>query len=398
MQREFDDATFLVGNQDRLLATESVPALPIFSEAVIYFLSCLSEELLHNSEAKKYGDVIAYAFWIRRKALEKVRDEYDAVSNRIGRGMSFQITPSNIPVQFAVSMTYSLIGGNVSVVRLSNKGFSQVDIICQAINKILDTRCGDIKPYVLVLRCGHEDETAKWLSENCDIRMIWGGDATVNQIRKLSIQPRCVELCFSDRYSIAVIDSDEYLKTDSQVLAADFYNDTYYSDQNACSSTRLIVWVGESVEKAKTVFWKAIEREVEDKYNLSEISGSDKLLKTAVCAVNHPGIKEIRTNNAIVRVELPELFFDVMDYKGNSGYFFEYETNDLTKIIPILGKRCQTVSFWGETIGNDLRRMVFDQGVRGVDRIVPLGHTMDLSMIWDGYDLPLALSRIISNL
>ena len=35
-------------------------------------------------------------------------------------------------------------------------------------------------------------------------------------------------------------------------------------------------------------------------------------------------------------------------------------------------------------------------GVRGVDRIVPMGKTMDFDLIWDGYDLVSRLTRTVS--
>ena len=397
MQQKFEGVTYLVGNQDILEHIEEVPALPIFSEKVLDFLSCLSKVLLHNLSAKKYGDIIAFAFWIRRVSLERYREEYKDEVQRIGRGVAFQIAPSNIPVQFAVSMTYALAAGNASVVRVSNKNFEQVEIICNAINSIITEQCPGMSSYICVLRYNHDDAISKWLSNMCDIRMIWGGDSTIATIRKIPTRPRCVDIGFADRYSLAIIDSDDYLIRDKTVLATDFYNDTYYTDQNACSSVRLIVWTGGKIEDAKKIFWEALEREVLEKYELNPISGSEKLLNTAVCAARYPGIKEIRRNNMIVRAELPELYDDILDYKGNSGYFFEYSADNLEYIIPLLKNECQTITFVGH-LEEKLRKIISDFGVRGVDRIVPMGHSMDLSFTWDGYDLPIALSRHISNI
>jgi hypothetical protein len=398
MLQELNSAVFFVGREDILINLNNTPALPIFSEEVVEFLSSLSDELLHNSEAKSFPDVAAYAFWIRRKSLEKSKAEYMGGALRVGRGVSFQITPSNIPVQFAVSMTYSLVAGNVSVIRLSSREFKQVGIICDAINKVIAEKCPQMGKYICILRYDHNDDITSWLSEICDIRMIWGGDKTISNIRKIPIQPRCIELGFADRYSIAVIDADCYLDKDYDVVASDFYNDTYYTDQNACSSPRMIVWIGNQKEKAQEVFWLHIKKVVEKKYHLNDISGSEKLLKTAVCAVNHSDIREIRENNAVVRVKLPQLYDDIMQYKGNSGYFFEYDAKNISEVISLLGKECQTVTYLGDDLGRQLRKIVSDSGVRGVDRIVPVGHSMDLSYVWDGYDLPITLSRVVSDI
>jgi hypothetical protein len=158
MLQELNSAVFFVGREDILINLNNTPALPIFSEEVVEFLSSLSDELLHNSEAKSFPDVAAYAFWIRRKSLEKSKAEYMGGALRVGRGVSFQITPSNIPVQFAVSMTYSLVAGNVSVIRLSSREFKQVGIICDAINKVIAEKCPQMGKYICILRYYHNDD------------------------------------------------------------------------------------------------------------------------------------------------------------------------------------------------------------------------------------------------
>lgn len=396
MQQVFDKIGYLIGGADILTRGEEIRALPPFSDKALNFLAKLSFRLLHDRHARKYGDVIAYAFWIRRVSLEKERQRYIRDEQRIGRGMAFQITPSNIPVQFAVSMTYALIAGNVSVVRLSNKNFAQVDIICDMISSIIANECPGMGPYVCIIRYDHDDVVTRALSNLCDIRMIWGGDNTVKAIRKIPVQPRCLDIGFADRYSVAIIDADAYLTMNKEVVAADFYNDTYYTDQNACSSTKVVVWVGQKIAEAKSIFWSAIDDMVGEKYKMHAISSSDKLLIAAVFAAHHPGVKVIKRNNLLVRMEIPKLYEDIMEYEGNSGYFLEYNAESLSNITPLLKKKCQTITFVGP-IENRIRRVIKNYGVRGVDRIVPMGHSMDLSFTWDGYILPEVLSRQISR-
>ena len=140
-----------------------------------------------------------------------------------------------------------------------------------------------------------------------------------------------------------------------------------------------------------------MEEIVSEKYAMEPICSSEKLLKTALCAVKHPGIKEIKRNNLLVRVELPELYDDIMEFKGNCGYFFECSVDKLQSIVPILKKDCQTITYIG-AVEEELRRIISDNGVRGVDRIVPAGHAADIAFVWDGLDLPNVLSRQIGSL
>ena len=397
MQKIFEKVKYLTGNFEVLKNMPNVPALPLFSDSALNFLNELSEKLLFSKVAREYPDIAAYAFWIRRAYTEKIRKRYDDGTQRLGWGVAFHITPSNIPVQFAVSMTYALTAGNASVIRVSDKEFPQVDIICRAIREVIRDKCPEIFPYICIIRYGHDDAVTEKLSAMCDVRMIWGGDGTISRIRKFPVRPRCIDIGFADRYSIAVIDSEAYLKLNPEETANDFYNDTYFSDQNACSAARIIVWLGEKISEAKKIFWSNLEKLVEKKYRIGEIAGSEKLLKTALCAANHPGIKEIRKNNFTVRVELPELYEDIMEYKGNSGYFFEYNADNIEEIIPLFKKECQTVTFIGE-FEDELRSLIRKHGVRGVDRIVRVGHGSDLAFVWDGLDLPHTLSRQTGNI
>lgn len=386
-----DDLTFLVGDPERLRQMPGTPALPAFSERAVTFLSSLSRLLLRDKRSG--ADVKSYAYWIRRASLEAAAREGD-YQNRLGRGVALHIAPSNVPVNFAVSMTSSLLAGNCTVVRVSGKPFPQVDLICEAVNRLLDGECAAMRPYVCVVRYEHSDEMTRELSALCDVRVIWGGDRTIEAIRRAPLPPRAVEMAFADRYSVAVIDGETYLEQDPKEIAKKFYTDTYYTDQNACSSPRLVVWLGERVPEARERFWGALEEVVRRDYPMQPIQAVDKY--SAVCALgmSRPGVRYVSKDTLVVRAELDRLTADVMDYKCGGGCFFEYTAGALEEIVPVLTKRCQTVAVLGVD-QEEVRKLVFSRGVRGVDRIVPLGGTMELSFIWDGFKMIESMSRYV---
>ena len=394
MQINSNNIEFLVGDMEVLQNMQNVPALPTFSNQAIAFLADLSRELLKDVRTRQYVDVVSYAYWIRKASIENVRSKHLDYHCRLGRGVAFHIAPSNVPVNFAVSMTSSLLAGNCTLIRVSNKQFPQVDIICEAMNKLLETVYANMKPYFCLIRYEHSDDITRELSAICDVRVIWGGNKTIETIRQAPIPPRAIEMAFADRHSIAIINSDEYLKGDSKEIAKGFYTDTYYSDQNACSSPRLVVWMGNSINTAKERFWNELEVLVRNEYEMKAIQAVDKY--TSVCML---GMKEknqhlVSKDNYVVRVEVDTLKTDLMDYKNGGGYFFEYSANKLEEIEPILTKQCQTISVYG--IDKDaVKQLVFDKGVRGVDRIVELGQTMGLEFIWDGYKMIETMSRFL---
>lgn len=101
-----------------------------------------------------------------------------------------------------------------------------------------------------------------------------------------------------------------------------------------------------------------------------------------------------KSDNRLVRIQVSELLPKLMDYRGNSGYFYEYDCDDITMIRDFCNDtHCQTIGLLGEkTIVDPLLK----SGIRGVDRIVPIGHTMDFDLLWDGYNLVERITRTIS--
>jgi len=391
MRLNSNELTFLVGDADRLYQMPDIPVLPAFSERTVTFLSKLSQALLRDKRSSV--DVKSYAYWIRRSSLAAAAREGD-YRNRLGRGVALHIAPSNVPVNFAVSMTSSLLAGNCTVVRVSSKPFPQVDVICEAINALLEGECADVRPYLCILRHEHSAAITQALSDLCDVRIIWGGDRTIETIREAQLPPRAVEMAFADRYSIAVIDAEAYLESDAEDIAKKFYTDTYYTDQNACSSPRLVVWLGTAAEKARKRFWDALDWLVLRDYPMRPIQAVDKYSSVCALGMSRPGVRCVSENTFLVRAEVDRLTADVMDYKCGGGCFFEYTARDLAEIIPVLTKRCQTVAVLGVD-REQVRELVFSNGVRGVDRIVPLGGTMELSFIWDGFKMVESMSRYV---
>lgn len=394
MQINSEKIKFLVGDAEILEGMENIPALPMFSEQMVSFLGDLSKTLMKDKRTRDNTDVMAYAYWIRKSSIVQAKQKYYNEQSRIGRGVAFHVAPSNVPVNFAVSMTSSLLAGNGCIIRVSSKPFIQVDIICAAINQLLSSEHKEMKPYFCIVQYEYDEEITKCLSSMCDLRIIWGGDKTIEQIRMAPLPPRAVEMTFADRHSIAVIDADEYLKQDADEVAKGFYTDTYYTDQNACSSPRLVVWMGKEKEKAREQFWHSFLQLVKADYPMQPIQSVDKYAMFTSFAMKQEGIRLISEDNYMVRIEVEQLTEKLLDSKFGGGYFFEYEADELMEIVPVLSKRCQTIAVLGID-KNSVRDMVFRYGVRGVDRIVSLGQTMGLEFIWDGYNMIEAMTRLV---
>jgi hypothetical protein len=120
----------------------------------------------------------------------------------------------------------------------------------------------------------------------------------------------------------------------------------------------------------------------------------NKLASSLLVSAFLPGCRiEPHSDNLIIRVKVPFLVENLMDYKDNSGFFFEYDCSDILEITSICNNtRCQTLSFLGNS---ELFKPLILSGIKGIDRVVPMGKTMDFDLIWDGYDLYSFLTRIV---
>ncbi len=388
--------TFLTGSAKLAAQLLDVPAKQPFDESMADFLNDVSRKLMGNHASKTYSDIVTFAFWIRKASVLGLKERFEKRDDayHLGRGVAFHIAPSNVPVNFAYSMAAGLLTGNANVVRVPGRDFPQVDIISEALNGVLEQH-EEMRPYIQLVRYDRDKDINDLFSSIADVRIVWGGDRTIAELRKSPMPPRSGEITFADRYSLAVIDSESYLNIeDKECVADDFYNDTFFTDQNACTSPRVVVWTGNRIEEAKEVFWEHEHRLVEKKYTFQPIQGINKLTSSYLIAAAEPGVKiETHPDNLIIRIKVPEITESLMDFRDNSGYFYEFDCRDILEMKDLCNdKRCQTIAYIGDS--KSVLPLI-EAGVRGIDRVVPMGKTMDFDLIWDGYNLPAFLTRTV---
>lgn len=83
---------------------------------------------------------------------------------------------------------------------------------------------------------------------------------------------------------------------------------------------------------------------------------------------------------------------DVDQFRCNSGYFSECHISNIFSLSKIINNKYQTLSYYGFS-KKELKEFVDQSGIAGIDRIIPIGATMDFSLIWDGHNLINTLPR-----
>ncbi len=394
MQLNSDNIEFVIGSSEQIEQMPKLAPLALFSDDVITFFNSLSSSLLKS--AKAYSDVATFAFWCRKAALIKEKEKYDDLSERLGKGIVFHSTPSNVAVNFAFSFASALLAGNANIVRLPAKDFAQVTLICTEVKRLLEGECKKLAPYVAMVKYASNRDVSDCFSGLCDVRMVWGGDTTIANMRKSPLKARASEITFADRTSIAVIDADEYLKAENKdKIIQDFYNDTYFTDQNACTSPQLVVWLGENKKDASRDFWAKLHAKAKSEYEIAPVQAVGKLAAFYKLAANYKVKKRASDDNILNVVKLTSLDENVLEYKYNSGFFFEFDAERLADMLPICDEKTQTLSYYGVS-KEVIKDFVINDKPSGIDRFVPIGKSMDFTLIWDGHDLIRELSRKIS--
>jgi len=399
MRQVFDKITFLSGSPELLEEMPSLPSLRPFDPKTIDFLDEVSARIRKLENIRSMPDAAAFGFWCGRSSLARARKEIDGDFTRsLGRGLALHFAPSNIPLLFAFSMAASLLAGCPTAVRLPSKETGQERVVIGILNEVR----GKFPEYgcrIALFRYAKDPEITDALSAMCDVRVIWGGDSSVSEIRRSPLPPLSYDITFADRSSAALIESRAVLETENLTsLAKKFYNDTYQNDQNACSAPRILFWAGsrEDTTLARERFWKAVREIALPLYEVPPVTAVNKYAMELRMAADGPGSVIEGNDNVVNRVWMDTLPETVWDYTAPGGLFIESGGKSPDGMLPILTKHCQTICCYGKKSAELLSETIARRGIRGVDRLVPIGRALDFSLVWDGHDLIRAMSRKIT--
>jgi hypothetical protein len=384
--------------------------LPPFDATVIKFIQTISNRILRDMSFRVYPELMAMAHWMRRSHLLEIEKHFvEKMGNRVWlpRGTVLHFAPSNVDSIFIYSWFLSMLFGNVNIIRLSQTRGEQITKLLYVINDVLNEEDFiNVKDTVLIVSYEHNDSISQLLSANCQVRVIWGGDDSVRKVRSIPLSPNATELVFPNKFSLAAIKSDILLKqTEQEIIkiAMDFYNDSFWFDQMACSSPRLVVWVGErnDNENAKSLFWGLLTEVIRNKGYLPQSNvGITKMVTGYSYAIQGftDKLSTAETENIYrVHVDTKQLQqdFNIREQHCGGGFFLETEIEELNQLKEIISRKDQTLSVYGFK-GDELTNIARGLIGKGLDRIVPIGQALNFNEIWDGYDLMVYFTKEIN--
>ncbi len=368
-----------------------------FHPELLLFCQSLSKNLFTEIDPKQNPDFIALAFWLRKGHLNQLESFFRSKEGfRVPRGVIFHIPPANIDVMLVYSWITSLLLGNENIIRIPGTKNARSDILLKVIFDLVNEKqFASIKAMNLFIEYGHEEDITALISSKADARVIWGGDETILKIRKIPLQPDGIDIAFPDRFSYGAINAKNYLRSDMEQVAINFYNDIYWFDQSGCSSPRLIFWVGdkEEIELASSQFYRLLQETIEKR--LFKISLGGSLLKKTFLfsqSLNLPVEKVAQFSNELSVVYLKNAEPSCRLHCGY-GMLYHVPITDLNQIASFTTHKDQTLVHEGFS-KLELINLAKVLNGKGITRMVPRGQALNFEPVWDGQDLFNALTQV----
>ncbi|PID97010.1 MAG: gamma-glutamyl phosphate reductase [Actinomycetales bacterium] len=376
----------------------AVPTATPFAEDTTEFVAEFSRGL--SRAGRGLPELEALAFWMRRSAIRQLRDQHRGLeSDRlllVPRGTVFHIPPANVDTLFVYSWLLAILVGNRTIVRLSTRVTDQSTLILKVLAELLLEHPG-VGQRTAMLAYAHDERTTAAISLASDVRVIWGGDATIEAIRRIALPPHATELTFPDRFSMAAMDVAAYRRLSAQaraLLAERFFNDAYWFDQLGCSSARLVIWVGDPslVPEANADFFERVRAVLDAKgYAVDAATAVAKHVHAYGSMIDTPVVGYEVLGNELTVLPVSEFPQVRGDFCGG-GLFYSMQASTLLDLVEHIDRRDQTLAWFGFS-PEQLRLFARALNGRGIDRIVPVGTALNFDRVWDGHDLLQAFTR-----
>lgn len=373
----------------------------LFHPLVLEFCDRLSQVLTAYTGPGR-EEVVSLGFWLRTGNIRQLAKRYEGCA-RQGLGLAFHIPPANVPTLTVYSWVSAMLAGNENVVRISaNRPSNVTGNLLGIIEQILAEKGFEwLRQRNRFVTYGYEEEkTVKWLSK-ADAALLWGGDGAIHDIQALRSKPAFKErftkftrdLCFPNRWSMAIIDTRSLDEHSEGQLANRLWRDTGAFYQQACSSPKAIAWLGEPghVSNVRKRCWDAYVEKVLD-YLTQEgqqftAATEQEVYRQTLKVLHADAFPSDR--GGCFRAWLPRLTDDVM--KVHPGYFcfIELVCDDANQLAEQVQVPLQTISYWPH-----MRDVANDELLQSLSlRQIPLGQSLDFDVIWDGKDLIRELSE-----
>lgn len=351
--------------------------------------------------------------WLRRGALEPI------LARELGRGAlsggwiddgraRIKACPlgivghwpaANIEIQPVLSMTCSLLGGNVSLVRVPPELSEPTKLILERLEE--SDPGGMLRERIRMFVFDHRRrDLHEAMARSVDGAMIWGGEEAVLQVRSLPFPHWARVATFGPRISVAAMDADSWFNSDTrETWCRRIARDVWQFDQQACSSPQVLFLERKACHSARE-FVPSLSRAFEQENLAHPRQSIQAALTSAICQARASWLLDDVANSAFFSkgpdwtillgcgAEIP------LPTQGKT--LAVLEVDDLVDPVMRLDGNVQTL---GLAMADPSRESTLASiaAHRGVDRIVKLGRMHVFAPPWDGVDLIRPMMRLVRH-
>ncbi|MFT5294339.1 MAG: hypothetical protein ACI9VT_000203 [Psychroserpens sp.] len=380
--------TLLLSKNKTAVFDDEIMLAP-FDEKIINAFSQLGLFLMKNG--RREPSIVAAGYWLRKKHLLTIQQQY-LESCYSAKGTVFHIAPGNVDTLFFYSMVVSVLSGNQTILRISNKLTQETQFFIELLATFFNENKEHETVYSLIhiIQYQHDTEnghdiTLK-LSMFSDARVIWGGDTAVAEISEIPQKINANNITFPDRYSVAVI----HLENDSEIDNAvnQLITDIKPFYQQACSSPKVVYWL-DTAQKLQDKFWLLFTEKTIEQLALSPTDLISQLVYLQRLPLllnqsikNKPNVEKY---NELHKVNVAFVTLEAVKAHCGLWTLLSQQIKNLAEIQ--LFSHCQTVTISGveESIVEQWHQSV--KVAETAKRFVSAGQALTFSHIWDGIDL-----------
>lgn len=363
-----------------------------FNKVVVNFINDFSKELL-NTKYRSIPELQALGYWFRYQKVNNFKNVY--AKNNLPVGTVFHICPSNVDTIFVYSLFISLLMGNVNIVRLSSKESEALNLIISIFKKLFKK-----EEYILISKklilvsYERNDEITTLISSISNLRVFWGGSASISHLRKIPASSSTSDIYFPDRESICCINSPSFLYLDDNSrlsLFNKFIGDIKVFNQQACSSPLRLFWLGN-----EDSFQEFLKQNELSNYTLelTHSESMDKFVSLSSMAIESDDLSLLNKDFSKITFVSSQFSMACLDSHVGNGVVVVSFIENILDIIPFISSKTQTLSQFGFEQSH-FDTLFLNLKDSQIDRVCKVGSSLDFDHIWDGKDLFLNFSRII---
>lgn len=370
-----------------------------FAPERLDLIAGVAETLLGPRRSTASGPAAHFAFWTRRAALMKLAQSFTArlPENTLARprGLVFHLPPQNVETVFLYSWALAYLAGAANIVRLPHEVSAQMRAIVDLFLERLEAAGDESQLFVHYPSQG--DLGAK-ISALSDARVVWGGDAKVALFAPLPLRNGGKSIWFGDRFSFSTINGAALDKLDDpalQALARKLHNDVFVFDQMACSSPHALYVVGEAAAHSPAVRRlldaSALQWRMDDPgARVGHAIGKMTAAFYAAATGRASSVNWRNTHLTSIVAHAPER----QELRVGGGFLSVVFVRSLAEVASFIRESDQTITYFGWERG-EIEAVAATRTGPGVSRWAPIGTALDFDFIWDGYDIPFELTRLV---